>query len=111
MKAIPGKFKHSLLVADKHKKKIRNVVRKTCTEKRKISLLKDLKIMERFEENVIEIVDGGVPNIWGHFIGGLLLARKIGIQVEADICQSPRWNWNASRMSSKYSGSNLQGEK
>ena len=33
-KAIPGKSQHLLVVADINKKKIRNVVRKTCTEKK-----------------------------------------------------------------------------
>ena len=45
--AIPGEFQRSLLVADIDKKKIRNVIRKTCTERRKI-LLKDLEISKRF---------------------------------------------------------------
>ena len=43
VKAIPGEFQHALVVADINKKKIINVVRKTCTEGRKISLLKDFK--------------------------------------------------------------------
>ena len=41
--AIPGEFQHALVVADIYKKKIRNFVRNTCTEGRKISLLNDLK--------------------------------------------------------------------
>ena len=44
VKAIPGEFQHTIVQADRDKNKIRNVVRKTCTERRKISLLKDLKI-------------------------------------------------------------------
>ena len=44
MKAIPGEFQHALLVADVDNEKIRNVVRKTCIERRKICLLKDVKI-------------------------------------------------------------------
>ena len=43
MKAIPGEFQHALVAADIGMKKIRNVVRKTFTERRKISLLKDVK--------------------------------------------------------------------
>ena len=35
---------------------------------------------------------------------------RVGIQLMYEICQSPRWIWNASQMGSKYSGSNLQGE-
>ena len=54
MKAIPGDYQHALVVADIDRKKIRNVVRKMCTERRKISLLKDVKIRKRFEENVIK---------------------------------------------------------
>ena len=49
VKAIPGEFLHALVVADIDKEKIRNVARTTCHEKRKISLLKDLKIRKRFE--------------------------------------------------------------
>ena len=36
VKAIPGEFQHSLVVEDIDWKKIRNVVRKTCAERRKI---------------------------------------------------------------------------
>ena len=32
-------------------------MRKTCTERRKISLLKDVKIGKRFEEKVIKLAD------------------------------------------------------
>ena len=42
VKSILVKFQHLLMVADIDKRKIRNVIRKTCTERRKISLLKDL---------------------------------------------------------------------
>ena len=44
MKAIPGEYQHALVIADIDKKKIRKVVRKTYDERRKISLLKDVKI-------------------------------------------------------------------
>ena len=43
VKAIPGEFQHTFVVTDVDMKKIRNVVRKTCTERRKINLLKDFK--------------------------------------------------------------------
>ena len=48
MKAIPGEFQHKLVIADVDKKKITKVVKKTCAERRKISLLRDVKIMKRF---------------------------------------------------------------
>ena len=38
-------------------------------------------------------------------------SRGVGTQVKAEICQSPRWICNASRMGSNYSGPNLQGGK
>ena len=44
VKSIPEEFQHVLLVADIDRKKIRNVVRKTYTERRKISLLNDMTI-------------------------------------------------------------------
>ena len=40
----PGEFQHALVIADIDKKKVKNVVRKTCAERKKISLLKDEKI-------------------------------------------------------------------
>ena len=43
-------------------KKIGNVLRKTCIESRKISLLKD-EIRKQFEEEVIELADNGLPNL------------------------------------------------
>ena len=44
VKSIHREFQHALMVADVDKKKIRNVVSKTCTDRRKIRLLKDGKI-------------------------------------------------------------------
>ena len=52
----PWKFQHALVVTDIDKRKIRNVVRETCTERRKSSLLKDVKIRKRFHEKVITLV-------------------------------------------------------
>ena len=46
--AIHREFRHALVIADMDKTKIRKVVRKTCAERRKITLLKDVKIMMRF---------------------------------------------------------------
>ena len=63
MKSIPGWFQHALVIADIDKKKIRKVVRKICAERRKISLLKDVKTGKRFEEKVIKLVDIGAPNL------------------------------------------------
>ena len=62
------------MIADRDKKKIRKVVRKTCVERRKITLLTDVKIRKRFEEKVIKLVDVGAPNLWGHFKDGSLMA-------------------------------------
>ena len=44
LKAIPGEFQHVLVIADVDKRKIRKIERKTCAERRKITLLKDVKI-------------------------------------------------------------------
>ena len=72
MKSIHWEFRHALVIADIDKKKIRKVVRKTCAETRKISLLKYLKIRKRLEEKVIKLVDIGAPNLRGHFKNGIL---------------------------------------
>ena len=48
VKAIPGESQHALVIADIDEKKIRKIVKKTCAERRKISLLNDVKIRKRF---------------------------------------------------------------
>ena len=53
------------MIADIDNRMIRKVVRKTCAERRKISLLIDVKIRKRFEEKVIKLVDVEAPNLWG----------------------------------------------
>ena len=50
VKVIPGEFQHAIVRADIDKKKIRKVVRKICDERRKTTLLKDVKILKQFEE-------------------------------------------------------------
>ena len=45
------------MIADIDKRKVRKVVRKACAERRKITLLKDVKIRKRFDEKVTELVD------------------------------------------------------
>ena len=70
-------------------------MRKTCTERRKLSLLKDVKIRKRLEEEVIKLVDIGEPNLLGHFKDGILKAcdevcgNKRGRRSKGDT----RW-WN-----------------
>ena len=65
---------HASVVADIDKRKIKKVVRKMCTERRKISLLKYVKIRKRFEEKVIKLVDVERSNSWGHFKDRILKA-------------------------------------
>ena len=58
VKANPGLVKHALVMA--HiliRGKIRKVERKTCSERRNITLLKDVKIRKRYEEKVTKLVD------------------------------------------------------
>ena len=74
VKAISGEFQHALVIADIDKRKIMKVVRKTCAEKRKITLLKDVKIRKQFEENVTDLVNVGALNLWGHIMDGGLMA-------------------------------------
>ena len=49
MKVIYGEHQHELLATDIDKNEKRKVVRKTCTERRNVSLLKDVKIRKRLE--------------------------------------------------------------
>ena len=70
-------------------------MRKTCTERRKISLLKEVMIRKRFQENVAKLVDVGVPNLWVHFKDWVLEAcdemcwKKKGRKSNGDM-----WWWN-----------------
>ena len=83
------------MIADIDRKKIRKVVKKTCAERRKIILMKDVNIMKQFEEKVIELVDVGEPNLWGHFKDRVLKAcdevcgKKRGRRSKGDT-----WQWN-----------------
>ena len=43
-------------------------MKKICAERKKISLLKNVKIRRDFVEKVLELVDVGAPNLWGHFM-------------------------------------------
>ena len=56
VKAIPWEFQHALVVADIDRKKIRNVVKNTCTEK-KYMLAERFEDQEVIEEKVIGLVD------------------------------------------------------
>ena len=73
-RAIPGFFSTCISDSGYRKKKIRKVVTMKCAEKRKISLLKDVRIRKRFEEKIIKLVDVGASNLWGHFKDGVLCA-------------------------------------
>ena len=65
------------MVAYIDKKEIRKAVRKICAERRKISLLKDVKIRKQFEEEVIDLVDVRVTYLWGHFRDKVLSACDV----------------------------------
>ena len=51
--------------------KVRNVVKKAHIDSINISLVMNQKITKRFEENVIESADGGIPlDLWRHSYSG-----------------------------------------
>ena len=83
MKVIPGEFQHSLVIADIDKRQIRKVLRNTCVDRRKITLLKDAKIRKPFEEKVTELVDVGAQNLWGHVKNG-------GLKACDEVCEKKR---------------------
>ena len=60
--AISGEFQHALVIADRDTKKMSKVVKKTCAERRNISLPEDVKIRKRIEEKANKLDDGGAPN-------------------------------------------------
>ena len=49
-------------------------MRKTCSERKKISLLKDVKIGILFEEKVVALLDVGSTNVWVNFNDGVIKA-------------------------------------
>ena len=75
VKSIPGKSQYALVIADIVKRKIRIVIRKTCAERRKITLLKNVMIRKRFEEKVIKLIGVGGQHLSGHFKDGILKAH------------------------------------
>ena len=42
---IPEEFQHALVITDMDEKEIRKAVRKSCAERRRISLLKDQEVI------------------------------------------------------------------
>ena len=95
VKAIPGELQHALVIAGMDKKKIREVVRKTNAERRKITLLKDVKIRKQFDEKVIKLVYIGAPNLWGHFKDGVLKAcDEVCWRKERKRSKVDTWWWN-----------------
>ena len=84
-----------LVIAVIDERKISNVERKTCAERRKITLLKDVKISKLFEGKVTKLVDVGMPNLRGHFKDEVLMAcdevcgKRRGMRCEGDT-----WWWN-----------------
>jgi len=95
VKSIPGELQHRLVVADMDKKKVRKVIRKERTVKRKVWMLKDDNMREKFEEKSEELVDVNAKNLWKSFRDGLLQAcdevcgRKIRRRDQGDT-----WWWN-----------------
>ena len=55
MKTIPGEFQHALVIADIDKRKIRNVVRKTCAERRKTNAERRKTYAERCEDQELTL--------------------------------------------------------
>ena len=94
-KAIPGEFEHALVIAVMDERKMRNVVRKTCAERGKITLLKGVKIRKRFEGKVNKFVDVGMPNLWGHFKDEVLMAcDEVCGKRRGRRCEGDTWWWN-----------------
>ena len=91
--AFPGECQHALVKADIDERKMWKVVRKTCAERRKITLLKDVKIRKRFEEKVTKLVDDGAPNLWGLFKDGVLKSCD-EICGKKGISEGDTWWWN-----------------
>ena len=87
VKAIPGEFNHALVITVIDKKKTRKVVRRTCSERRMITLLKDVTIRKRLEEKFIKLVNVGAPNMCGHCAA--VCGKKRGRRSKGDTC----W-WN-----------------
>ena len=94
VKAITEVFQNALVIADIDKRKIRNVVRKTCAERRKITSVKDVKIWKRFEEKVTKKVDVGAPNLWGQFKDGVLKACDELCGKKRGRSKGDTWWWN-----------------
>ena len=94
MKAILGESQHTLAIADIDKKKIRKVARKTCAERKRITLLKDVKIRKRFEEKVIELVGVGAPGLRGRFKDGVLKACDDVWEEDGGRRKGDTWWWN-----------------
>ena len=69
VKVIPGEFQHRLVVTDLVKK-VKKVVRKEATERRKVWKLKEDDTRARFEGRVEELVSTDASDLWKCFKKG-----------------------------------------
>ena len=74
MKVIPHELQHRLLVTDLVKKKVKKMVRKNASEKRKVWKLKEDNTRAWFEGRVGELVSNDAPELWKCFKEGVLKA-------------------------------------
>ena len=73
------------------------VVGKTCAERRKITLLKDVKMRNLFEERVTELVDVGEPNLCLKYGVLKVCGKKMGRRSRGDTWWTEEVNEAVSR--------------
>ena len=69
VKVIPGELQHRLVVTDLVKKKVRKVVRKEATERKKVWKRNEDDTREKFEGRARELVIADAPDLWKCFYG------------------------------------------
>ena len=95
VKSVPGELQHSIVIVDVDKKKLKKIVKKKKTEKRRVWKLKEDETRRKFQHRVGELVDMDSPNLWKSFKEGVLRAcDEVCGKARGRREQGETWWWN-----------------
>ena len=95
VKSVPGELQHRLVIVDVDKRKLKKIVRKRTTEKRKVWKLKEEETRGKFQERVEEFVNMDTPDLWKSFKEGVLRAcDEVCGKTRGRREQGETWWWN-----------------
>ena len=95
VKVIPGELQHRLVVADLHKKRLKRVIRKRATVRRKVWKLKEHYVRKNIEKRVRQLITIDAPDLWNCFKEGVLRAcDEVCGKTRGKSIRGDTWWWN-----------------